>query len=69
LNPTDGTNRTCASFTVLSPAYRWNNETGRPAMDVISAFGLGIAAVFAGPLISSSFGSLRRSEILRKLRR
>ncbi len=38
-------------------------------MDMLSAVGLAIAAVLCGPIISSSLGSLRRSEDLRKERK
>ena len=38
-------------------------------MDVISAIGLGLVAIFAGPVISSTFGSLRRMDASRDLRR
>jgi len=38
-------------------------------MDVLSAIGLGLGAIFAGPIISSSFSALRRMEECRKPRR
>lgn len=38
-------------------------------MDVLSAIGIGMGAILAGPIISSTFSGLRRMERLRKLRR